>query len=236
MTCMGIRAVGWHWIGEEYFRAKICLRKTLRQCNCLWTYDLNMIHCSIGAYQLSFTQCLEPWPSVPCWLWLEAWPRGTQHFSCCFSDACSTISVVYPGSSPNPTFNVSPALETSPSSQTKWNGCRCGSRVHHIIWIQTLTLISTSACSLLQWLLVTPDFKGVTDSLTMSFPFWCCFPQIPVLSWPISVFWTFQSRAACTSSRRKWSQRAPYPFPILCSSASTESSHDPNLSVLPDLT
>lgn len=119
MTCMGIRAVGRHWIGGEYFRAKICLRKAPRQCNCLWTYDLNMIHCSIGTYRLSFTQCLEPGPPVPCWLWLEAWPGGTQQFSHCFSDASSTISVGYPGSSPNPTFNISSALETSPSSQTK---------------------------------------------------------------------------------------------------------------------
>lgn len=31
-------------------------------------------------------------------------------------------------------------------------------------------------------------------------------------------------------------KRAPCPLPILCSSASTESYHDPNLSVLPDLT
>lgn len=145
--------------------------------------------------------------------------------------------MVYHSSSPNPTFNVSPALETSPNAPTKWNGCRCGSRVHHIIcWIQTLTLTSTSAYSLLQWLLVTPGFKGVTDSLTMSFPFWCCLPQIPLLSCPISVFTIFQSHAAHTSSRRKSPQRAPCPLPILCSSTSTKSSHDPNLSVLPDLT
>lgn len=178
MTCMGVRAVGRHWIGKENVRNKIWLRKALRHCSCLWNHDLDMIHCSICTYQLSFTYCLEPWPSVPCWLWLEAWPRGTQQFSCCFSDACSTISVVSPGISPNPTCSVSPTLETSSISQMKWNGCRCGSRVHHIIcWIQALTLTSASACSLLQWLLVTPDFKGVTDSLTSSFPFWCCLPK-----------------------------------------------------------
>lgn len=86
MTCSwlwGVRAVGRHWIGREYFRTKIWLRKALRQCSCLWTHDLD----KTGTYQLSFTYCLEPWPSVPCWLWLEAWPRGTQQFSCCFSDA-----------------------------------------------------------------------------------------------------------------------------------------------------
>lgn len=65
---------------------------------------------------------------MPCWLWLETWPRGTQQFSCCISDACSTVSVVYPGSSPNRTFSVSPALETSPSSQTKWSGLQMWQR------------------------------------------------------------------------------------------------------------
>lgn len=51
----------------------------MRWCSCFWIHHLDMRHCLTGTYQLSFTYCLEPWPSVPCWLWLEAGALSSSH-------------------------------------------------------------------------------------------------------------------------------------------------------------
>lgn len=118
LTCTGARAAGRHWVGGENFRIKIWLRKATRQCSCFW---IPMIRYLVGAFPPSFAYYLAPWSSVPCWPWLAAWPRGTQQFSDGFSDLlCSATSAVSPGSSPNPTLRVSPALGMPLRSQTKY--------------------------------------------------------------------------------------------------------------------
>lgn len=123
------------------------------------------------------------------------------------------------------TLILQPSHSNLPSSETKWNGCRCDSRVHHIIcWIQTLTLN-------LSLLIVTPgDPRFQRSHLPWAFHFGAVSPKSLYYPSPSVSFGPY-----------KVMKPAPVPeasclLPILWSSASTESSHDPNLSVLPDLT
>lgn len=96
-----------------------------------------MIHCSTDSYQQALPtalslghQCL-----ASC-----GWKHGPGALS------SSQVVLVMPSVQSQwflliQTLILQPSHSNLPSSETKWNGCRCDSRVHHIIcWIQTLTL------------------------------------------------------------------------------------------------